>query len=60
MPDADRLTSPRPAAPQKYYPELLFPTKERKQRREKSSKFKPQKARGKMSQDGKGGRSANS
>ncbi|GAX78119.1 hypothetical protein CEUSTIGMA_g5561.t1 [Chlamydomonas eustigma] len=43
-----------------YYPDLLFPTKERKERRQKSSRFRPQKARGKMSQDGKGGRSANS
>lgn len=44
-----------------YYPELLFPTKERKDRRRTASgKLKAQKARGKMSQDGKGGRSANS
>ena len=44
-----------------YYPEMLFPTKERKDRRRASGgKFKAQKARGKMSQDGKGGRSANS
>lgn len=43
-----------------YYPELLWPSKERKQRYKNNNKFKPQKARGKMSQDGKGGRSANS
>mmetsp|Transcript_40280 Transcript_40280/g.89458 ORF Transcript_40280/g.89458 Transcript_40280/m.89458 type:complete len:170 (+) Transcript_40280:143-652(+) len=42
------------------YPELLWPTKERRDRRRNNMKFKPQKARGKMSQDGKGGRSANS
>lgn len=42
-----------------WYPDLLWPTKERKQRYKNSNKFKPQKARGKMSQDGKGGRSAN-
>ena len=41
-----------------HYPELLFPTKERRDRRKGSGgKFKPQKSRGKMSQDGKGGRS---
>lgn len=43
-----------------YYPEVLFPTKVRKERKKGSAGFKPQKARGKMSQDGKGGRSANS
>eukprot|EP00798_Chlamydomonas_sp_ICE-L_P023972 gene23972-9547_t len=41
-----------------YYPELLFPTKTRKVRRAKQAKLKAQKARGKMSQDGKGGSSA--
>lgn len=35
---------------QTYYPELLFPTKERKERSAKSAKFKPQKQRGKMNQ----------
>lgn len=44
---------------QKHYPQLLNPTKERKIRNRQNSKFKPQKARGKMNQDGKGGRSAN-
>ncbi|GFR42962.1 hypothetical protein Agub_g3960 [Astrephomene gubernaculifera] len=44
-----------------HYPELLWPTKERRDRRKASGgKFKPQKQRGKMNQDGKGGRSANS
>ena len=44
---------------QTHYPELLFPTKERRDRRRTSGgKFKAQKARGKMSQDGKGGRCA--
>lgn len=44
-----------------YYPELLYPTKTRKDRQRTSGgKFKAQKARGKMNQDGKGGRSANS
>ena len=49
-----------PTSPlQTYYPELLFPTKERKDRQRTSGgKFKAQKARGKMNQDGKGGRCA--
>ena len=49
-----------PTSPsQTYYPELLFPTKERKNRQRTSGgKFKAQKARGKMNQDGKGGRCA--
>ncbi|KAG2485064.1 hypothetical protein HYH03_016161 [Edaphochlamys debaryana] len=45
---------------QMYYPELLWPKKERKHRqRGNNGKVKPQKTRGKMNQDGKGGRSAN-
>nr|BAF46278.1 hypothetical protein [Chlamydomonas reinhardtii] len=44
-----------------HYPEMLWPTKERRDRRRASGgKNKPQKQRGKMNQDGKGGRSANS
>ncbi len=44
-----------------YYPEALWPTKERKDRRKAAGgKVKPQKQRGRMNQDGKGGRSANS
>lgn len=46
---------------QTYYPDLLWPTKERRNRQRASSgKSRPQKQRGKMNQDGKGGRSANS
>ncbi|KAG1663762.1 hypothetical protein FOA52_011813 [Chlamydomonas sp. UWO 241] len=43
-----------------HHPELLFPTKERKDRRKKTAGLKTRKGSGKMSQDGKGGRSANS
>ena len=44
-----------------YYPDLLWPTKERKARKKTSGgKMKSQKTRGKLNQDGKGGRSANS
>ena len=43
-----------------YFPDLLWPSRERKYRTRSNAKFKAQKARGKMSQDGKGGRSANS
>ncbi|KAG2422692.1 hypothetical protein HXX76_015856 [Chlamydomonas incerta] len=44
-----------------HYPEMLWPTKERRDRRRAAGgKAKPQKQRGKMNQDGKGGRSANS
>ncbi|GIL71095.1 hypothetical protein Vretimale_17834 [Volvox reticuliferus] len=54
-------TAARVAYLQIYYPELLWPTKERKDRRRApGGKVKPQKQRGKMNQDGKGGRSANS
>ncbi|EFJ48196.1 hypothetical protein VOLCADRAFT_104886 [Volvox carteri f. nagariensis] len=54
-------TAARVAYLQMYYPELLWPTKERKDRRKAAGgKVKPQKQRGKMNQDGKGGRSANS
>ncbi|PNH08929.1 hypothetical protein TSOC_004489 [Tetrabaena socialis] len=54
-------TAARVAYLQIHHPELLWPTRERRDRRKSAGgKFKPQKARGKMSQDGKGGRSANS
>eukprot|EP00793_Prasinoderma_coloniale_P003788 PRCOL_00003165-RA len=49
---------------QKHYPEMLKPTRVRKERAGNRisgfDKFKASKPRGKMSQDGKGGRSANS
>ena len=43
---------------QTYYPELLFPVRERRHRARGggSGKFRATKTRGKMSQDGKGGR----
>ncbi|KXZ42520.1 hypothetical protein GPECTOR_139g676 [Gonium pectorale] len=54
-------TAARVAYLQMYYPELLWPQKERRDRRKAAGgKTKPQKQRGKMNQDGKGGRSANS
>ena len=43
----------------KYYPEMLFPTKKRKERKKGWARSKLKQS-GKMSQDGKGGRSANS
>lgn len=47
-----------------HYPEMLKPTRVRKERAGNRisgfDKFKASKPRGKMSQDGKGGRSANS
>lgn len=45
---------------QKYYPDLLWPTKERKARKKYRNKEKMPRQRFKVSQDGKGGRSANS
>jgi hypothetical protein len=52
------LTLPNtPLLRQTHYPELLFPVRERRNRaRGGGGKFKAQKTRGKMSQDGKGGR----
>lgn len=41
-------------------PELLFPTKARKQRRRENNKMKQKRNRFKVSQDGKGGSSRNS
>jgi uncharacterized membrane protein len=41
-------------------PELLFPTKIRKQRRRENNKLKHKRQRFKVSQDGKGGSSRNS
>lgn len=53
------MPAPHPAF-QMYYPELLWPTKERKDRRKAAGgKIRTPKARGKMNQDGKGGRSNN-
>ena len=46
--------------PQSYFPELLWPTKKRRNRRKFRNKEKSQRQRFKVSQDGKGGRSANS
>lgn len=44
----------------KNYPDLLNPTKVRKAKTAKRHRMKPMKTRFKISQDGKGGRSANS
>jgi len=44
---------------QRHYPELLWPTKERKLRYRQRNKEKTPRSRFKISQDGKGGRSAN-
>ena len=44
----------------KHAPELLFPTKVRKQRRRENNKVKHKRQRFKVSQDGKGGSSRNS
>lgn len=45
---------------QVYHPDLLFPTRVRKQRRRENNKMKTARARFKVSQDGKGGSSRNS